>query len=394
MRTSALAFAIVLAFPSAQAKDITHDIGNKRPEGIHIVDGSNLGLAADVPYALVSEAYYGGIKAFDLETGELAKQVVPSKAFKERGGTGITYHDGMILAAGGGNLVGTTAGMYVYDAMTGAEIIGCLPDFDSSDMLVNDVVVIDNKAYWTLSFSNKIPVMDLAAITGDMMEEPATAVTRDISLCSKSITYIDLPAEIFTTDGGGMNGIIPYDSGILISHNDNGGVYFVDLDDGNSVSEALVPGSLTAPDGMVADGDTIYASELGANQISLWTASSSTDSASGKKVVTLTNGGTAITSEFFDFPATIDIDNDVIYTVNLRVGLGLLAEGEEDPDTFSESFHIVGVKLDTEDNEEEPAVSKLSAPVPSNEDSGVLPQSTVSFLGSVLFILANLLVVA
>ena len=60
------------------------------------------------------------------------------------------------LAAGGGNLFGTPAGMYVYDAMTGAQIVECLPSFDTSAMLMNDVVVIDNKAYWTLSFSNKI----------------------------------------------------------------------------------------------------------------------------------------------------------------------------------------------------------------------------------------------
>lgn len=68
MRLLSLAIIVALLHPSDGAVGV-YDIGNNRPEGIHVLpDGAAdaMGLEGEGAFALVSEFYYGGIKAVNL----------------------------------------------------------------------------------------------------------------------------------------------------------------------------------------------------------------------------------------------------------------------------------------------------------------------------------------
>lgn len=172
-----------------------YDVGNKRPEGIHILPEG----AAEIfglengTFALVSEFYYGGIKAVNLETGDMT-QIVNSTGFGERGTIGLWYDSDneVILAASGGAEVGenNTAAVNVFDASTGELIVECTPEGGDGGF-INAVTVIDGLAYATDSFQNSIMVLDV---------EKAKAQECDVS-------GIETPAEIFLNDTAwGANG--------------------------------------------------------------------------------------------------------------------------------------------------------------------------------------------
>ena len=71
------------------------DLGNIRPEGIATGPGSLI---------YTSELIYGGIKSVDVVTGEV-KQVVESFGAFQRAAVGLWYQDGVIFAAGGGEIL-------------------------------------------------------------------------------------------------------------------------------------------------------------------------------------------------------------------------------------------------------------------------------------------------
>lgn len=162
-----------------------HDIGNIRPEGIHVLSAEaaeTMGLGEGT-FALISEFYYGGIKAVNLETGNVT-QIVNSTSFGERGTIGLWYEDGMILAASGGAFVGenATAGLLVFDAVNGELLAECLPEVEGK--FINDVTVINGLAYATDSFQNSIMVLELeSAAKGECI-----------------VSAIETPAEIFLSD--------------------------------------------------------------------------------------------------------------------------------------------------------------------------------------------------
>lgn len=132
-------------------------------------------------------------------------------------------------------------------------------------------------------------------------------------------------------------GIVPFADGLLIAHETGGGVYYLDISDGNKVSEIIPNGTLPFADGLCIDGDTLYVAqnpEVG--PVTGWFVVRSDDGVEAFKLG-------ALESPDFDSPAACGISGQNIYMPNARFGLGLPAEGEDDLSTFGETFHVVGV---------------------------------------------------
>ena len=124
------------------------DLGNIRPEGITAGPGSLM---------YTSEIAYGGIKSVDVVTGEV-KQVVESFGPFQRASLGLWYEDGVIFAAGTGEIFGVTPSVHAYDAYTGQEIVSCHAE---TAMFVNDLIVYKGYLYATDSMTNHILVFDV-----------------------------------------------------------------------------------------------------------------------------------------------------------------------------------------------------------------------------------------
>jgi hypothetical protein len=74
------------------------DIGNIRPEGIHILPEGvpeTLGLGSEGTFALVSQMLYGGVIAVNVDTGETTS-VVENLGFFERAAVGLWYANGYV----------------------------------------------------------------------------------------------------------------------------------------------------------------------------------------------------------------------------------------------------------------------------------------------------------
>jgi len=133
-------------------------------------------------------------------------------------------------------------------------------------------------------------------------------------------------------------GIIPYGNGLLISHETNGGVYYLDISDGNTVSNVIPPGTVVFADGLCISGDPVYVTQNNvAGPVTGWLMA-----LKGDNSVSAFKLG-AIDSDDFDSPATCGISGENVYVTNARFGLGSPAEGEDDLSTFAETFQVVGV---------------------------------------------------
>jgi len=186
MRLFVTVLALAACLTLTDAAVGIYDIGNIRPEGIHVLpDGAAelMGLG-EGDFAIVSELFYGGIKAVNLNTGEVT-QIVDSVGFRERSTVGLWYDDGVILAAGGGpNTLSeeSAAVVHVFDAVTGEILINCVPD--GGGVFFNDVTVIDGTAYATDSFQNRIMTLDVESAKN--------------GVCV--LSSIETPAEVFLSD--------------------------------------------------------------------------------------------------------------------------------------------------------------------------------------------------
>lgn len=147
-------------------------------------------------------------------------------------------------------------------------------------------------------------------------------------------------------------GIVPYKNGLLIGQSDSGGLYYLDLQDNNAVSEVLPSGTMPSGDGLtIADGNVLYVTENAIPRISVWElAPSVIDDTMSEPTILPPVQATLLgylTSAEYDSPSSSGVYEGIIYSVNQRASIGIPAEGEEDLSTFNETFQIVGVKRDT-----------------------------------------------
>lgn len=293
-------------------------LDNLRPEGIK--------AGPDSSTVFVSQITYGGISSVDIETGEI-KQVVPKTGFLERGALGIG-HTGDAFIVPGGRPVPfgfSEAAVYVYNASTGEDLATCFP-LVGDEGFMNDIAIVDGKAYITDSSTPNLMVLDVDKAVNEGVCDVSSIPLGD------GFTGIDFP---------GANGIVPYGTGLLVGATSTGAVYFLDLtDDAPNVSEIEVisPGEAASLNGMFVKDNKLFITQLN-NAISVWNLIAST---SGQSVGAFKVG--EIISPMYRSSAISTIIDDYIYTTNLRLDIGLPAPGEEDLSTFEEDFDIVVVR--------------------------------------------------
>ena len=233
-------------------------LGNLRPEGITKGPGSTV---------FVSQITYGGVSSVDIDTGAV-HQIVPKSEFLARGALAIGYTGDAFIVPGGGPVpfgFSQTA-VYVYDANTGHDIATCIP-LVGDDGFMNDVAIVDGKAYITDSGTPNLMVLDV-----DSAVKKGTC----------HVSSIALPNEFFDIDFPGANGIAAYGDGLLIATTSTGAAYFLNLKD-NSVSQIIAPGDAMSSNGLLVIDDMLYITQLN-NIISVWNLSGGTYGKSVKAI--------------------------------------------------------------------------------------------------------------
>lgn len=200
-------------------------------------EGSAPGPTDDTVY--ISEVLLGGVKLLNVETGE-EQQVVPSDP--SRAALGLATYGNAIFVAGGGEPLGATPSVHVFDVTTGDKIVSCFPE---GALLVNDLTVVDGYLYVTESINPLLMKYDIGALL------VGECVMDRIPLT---------PAIDFTGDSenalSASNGIAPYGKGVIICTYGFGSVYYLNLE--TYETSQLINGELPLADGVVVDNNTLY----------------------------------------------------------------------------------------------------------------------------------------
>lgn len=137
---------------------------------------------------------------------------------------------------------GDTGRMFVYDTGSG-ELVDSFQN-DRQETFVNDVTVVPSgDAYFTDSFS---PVLYRLTATGDGYE-----FEEWLDLGGTPIQY---------QDGFNLNGIVSAEDGryLIVTHSSTGQLFRIDTES-SEVTEIQLGGDQVPGDGMVLDGQTLYA---------------------------------------------------------------------------------------------------------------------------------------
>ena len=164
-----------------QLADVVYDLGNIRPEGIRVLsrteaDVLNLG---DGSFALVSELLFGGVKAVNLETGEIT-QVLPSAEFEDRIGSAVAFASGYILLLGSGNLDDGKETLRIFDGALGILVATCI--IEESGSFLIDVETVGTTAYISDAKKNILWSVDLTQVSFDVCNMVAEVVLPDAFL--------------------------------------------------------------------------------------------------------------------------------------------------------------------------------------------------------------------
>jgi sugar lactone lactonase YvrE len=225
-----------------------------------------------------------GVYRGDLRTGT-GSQFIPGN-----GGmfVGMKVDDrGRLWIAGGGSGRG-----YAYDATTGTLLASF--EFASAPTFVNDVIVTEDAAWFTESMA---PRLYRVAIGPDGAIGTATTV--------------DLTGKIQVVAGFNLNGIAatPDGSTIIVVNSSTGKLYAIDTETIATHEIDLGGATVTAGDGILLQGRTLYVVRNQLNQIAV--IELTPDLASGTIVGVITNPA-------FDVPTTIARHGNALYAVNAR----------------------------------------------------------------------------
>ena len=255
-----------------------------QPEGIVTGRGSEFFVGS-----LAGGAVYRG----DLRTGDGEVIVSPDTG---RVAVGLSYdcRSNNLFVAGG-----PTGKAFVYDAGTGET--AAVYDLTDPGSFVNDVIVTSEAAYFTDSFRPFIYKVPLGP-AGRLPEQSA-------------VEEIGLGGDFeFSQNSFNANGIdAPPDEDFLIVVNSTSGLlYRVDPATGRANRIKLGGETLTAGDGILLDGKTLYVVRNQHNVIAV--VRLDPGAARGEVV-------REITSPEFDVPTTIAEFGHSLYAVNARFGI-------------------------------------------------------------------------
>jgi sugar lactone lactonase YvrE len=251
-----------------------------RPEGIASGHGTDFYVGS-----LADGAIYKG----DLRTGEGAI-LVPGQPGRVTVGVKFDKRSGYLFAAGGPTGFGR-----VYNARTGQEV-GAF-QFSGPGSFINDVVVTRSAAYFTNSFSPVLYKVPLSA--GGRLPDPSEVQTLTLSGDWQQVT------------GFNANGIdaTPNGKTLIVVNSSVGALYRVDPDTGRASLIDLGGATVTAGDGILLDGKTLYVVRNSLNQIAVIRLAP--DLASGQLV-------RSISDPAFRVPTTIAEFGNSLYAVNAR----------------------------------------------------------------------------
>ena len=266
-----------------------------RPEGISIGNGTTF-YVGSIP----TGAVYRG----DLRTGEGSVLVAGAAG---RAAIGVEFDRGLLYVAGG-----PTGKAFVYDAETGAlelEVqLAQPPAGTTSPSFVNDVVVTREAAYFTDSRRAVLYRLPLGLDGTPAGTAELLPLTGDFEL---------------VPNVNNLNGIeaTPDGSTLVVAQSSTGLLLRVDPTTGVATEIDLGGVLMTAGDGLLLKGRTLYVVQNRLNQIAVVRL----DGALSSGTVVRT-----ITDRDFDVPTTIDRFGSSLYAVNARFGTA-------SPDTASYS---------------------------------------------------------
>jgi sugar lactone lactonase YvrE len=250
------------------------------PEGIAVGRGSTFysGSRAN-----------GAIYRGDLRTGE-GSIFAPGATGRVAVGLSVDQRGRYLFVAGG-----PTGEAYVFDANSGALVANYV--LTAPGTFVNDVIVTRDAAYFTDSAR---PVLYRLALGPDGRVDPAMTIEE-----------IDLGGDWQQVPGFNANGIeaTPNGEWLIVVNSTVGALYRVDPQTGDTTQIDLGGASVTAGDGLLLQGSTLYVVRNQLNTIVVIDLSS--DLLQG----TLTG---QITSPLFDVPTTIAMFGSSLYAINAR----------------------------------------------------------------------------
>jgi hypothetical protein len=255
------------------------------PEGIVVGNGHTL-------YS--GSRRHGAVYAADLRTGE-GEVVVPPQTGRIAVGMDFDSRSAYLFVAGGPGGAG-----YVYDTETGASVTSFQFVTLPASTFVNDVIVTREAAYFTDSFRPFIYRVPLGPAG-----EP-----------SGGFTSIPLSGDYMHRMGFNVNGIVATPSGdrLIIVQTGTGLLFSVDPTTGDAIEIDLNGYSVSAGDGLLLHGRTLYVVR---NQLDLVAELElSPDLTSGVLVQEITDAR-------FDTPTTIDRFGSALYVVNARFSAGM-----------------------------------------------------------------------
>jgi sugar lactone lactonase YvrE len=231
----------------------------------------------------------GAIYAADLRTGE-GTILVAGQAGRVAVGLSFDPRTNYIFVAGGG-----TGKAYVYEGTTGALVQEYV--LTAAGGFVNDVIVTREAAYFTQSARAEYYRIPLRA-DGQL---PA----------ADEVETIPLGGEWEQVTGFNANGIEASPSGtdLIIVNSASGMLYRVEPLSGAATRIDLAGQSVSAGDGLLLIGQTLYVVRNRLNEIVVIDLAS--DLSAGEVVGTITDPN-------FDVPSTIAAFGNAIYAVNAR----------------------------------------------------------------------------
>jgi hypothetical protein len=249
--------------------------------------------------AAVNHTFYAGsmvdgdIYRGDLRTGTGA--IFADVSGRQALGLKVDTTHHLIFVAGG-----FTGHAYVYDSRTGADVADYA--LAPAGMLINDVVVTSDAAYFTQSFA---PELYRVPIRFDGSLGPAETIT------------VTGPAAVSIPDTFGLNGIDALANGktLIVDHSELGALFTVNPRTGASREISLPLGSLvpTTPDGILRVGHDVWVVENFANTLARVRVAP--DWTSGVVTATLTN-------DAFEVPTTVARHGSRLAAVNAKFDLG------------------------------------------------------------------------
>jgi len=231
----------------------------------------------------------GAIYAADLRTGEGAI-LVPGQAGRVAVGLSFDARTNYIFVAGGPTGKGS-----VYDADTGALVQEYT--LTAPGTFVNDVIVTRDAAYFTQS--NLAEYYRVPLGPGGQLPAPGNVET------------IPLSGEWQQVPGFNANGIEATANGkwLIIVNSTVGALYHIEPLTGVATQIDLGGESVSAGDGLLLRGHTLYVVRNQLNEIAI--VELAPDLSSGEIVGTITNPN-------FDIPSTIAAFGNALYAVNAR----------------------------------------------------------------------------